>query len=732
MPPLTHSVGIDLGTTYSCISYLSPQGQPITLPNEEGELTTPSVVLIDGEDVVVGTEALRNAVANPDRVIQHAKRFMGDNRKSWTVDGQRYTPVDVSAFVIRKLLDGAEARLGPIKQAVITVPAQFSDIQRQWTSEAGRLAGLDRVDIINEPVAAALCHVLGEGNWFAEIANDQTVMVFDLGGGTFDLSLVKYNKDKVTVVASGGDLNLGGLDWNKALENFACDAFTKECPSDPRYDKESMQAVSLEIEQAKRSLSVRPRATIAMTHAGRRKVIAVDREEFEALTSPLVKRCEEISLGLLKNQKIGWARIDAILITGGATRMPMVRSMLKRISGTTLNSTLSPDQSISHGAAYYAGMILSGEKFASSFLNRQATARLARFKQQSVNARALGILVRDTDTGNKVPHYLIPANTALPCAFKQSFGTVSTNQRRVHLHIVESGTSTELPFVELGACIVEDLPPNLPVNTPIEVTIRYDEQARVHVSAREMASGKEARVSIVRLENVVSQTLPDNPDSDSSPEPVVPGQPVKVRSSKDKEKPKPIASVFRPSNNMTPAGTPVENLSTAKTERMPVPVKPGARPIIVKRATPAEEASPVISDVIRVPSTPPQKRPAEPPAPPAKSVRPTSPPATAVSKPLAPAKATAKPPQPTTGRPTPPPSKPTKGPSTPQGRALEKAERPMLLCNKCGEVLVRNQCPSCGKGATSAKKAPPGKPTGKRQSPPLSRSGEEEFWESIE
>ncbi len=139
-----------------------------------------------------------------------------------------------------------------------------------------------------------------------------------------------------------------------------------------------------------------------------------------------------------------------MLITGGATRMPMIRSMLKRISGTTLNSTLSPDQSISHGAAYYAGMLLSGEKFASSFLNRQATARLARFKQQSVNARGLGILVRDPDTGFRVPHYLIPPNTPLPCAYKQSFGTVSTNQRRVHLHIVESGTNGDQPYVELG------------------------------------------------------------------------------------------------------------------------------------------------------------------------------------------------------------------------------------------------------------------------------------------
>lgn len=716
MPPLTHSVGIDLGTTYSCISYLSPQGQPITLPNEEGELTTPSVVLIDGSDVIVGTEALRNAVSHPDRVIQHAKRYMGDTRKSWTVDGQRYTPVDVSAFIIRKLLDGAEDRLGPIKQAVITVPAQFSDIQRQWTTEAGRLAGLERVDIINEPVAAALCHVLGEGNWFAEIANDQTVMVFDLGGGTFDLSLVKYNKDKVTVVASGGDLNLGGLDWNKALENFACDAFARELSSDPRYDSETMQSVALEIEQAKRSLSVRPRATISLTHAGRRKVIGIDRQEFESLTDPLVKRCEGITLDLLKSLKIGWARVDAVLITGGATRMPMIRSMLKRISGTTLNSTLSPDQSISHGAAYYAGMILSGDKFASSFLNRQATARLGRFKQQSVNARELGILVRDTQTGQRVPHYLIPANTALPCAYKQTFGTVSTNQRRVHLHIVESGTSGDQPFVELGACIIEDLPANLPVNTPIEVTIRYDEQARVHVSARELASGKAARVSIIRVENVISQTLPDLPPPQSAPKAVTVEDPAKLRGPRDKSKPKPIASVFQPANPFSPAGTPVKDTGPENKESMQ---SASARPIVVKRSSPAP-AGVEISDVIQVPSAPPvSRKPSAPPAPPPKPGR--TAPAVTVSKQLSPTKATSS---------SKPPAKPTR-PSTPQRRALERAERPLPLCNKCGELLVRNQCPSCRTG-TSAKKRPnpPSKPA--PQPPPSSHDGELEFWNMTE
>jgi molecular chaperone DnaK len=177
-----YAVGIDLGTTYSCLSYLTPQGQPVACPNSEGEMTTPSVVLFDGDEIVVGTEALRNAVAQPDRVVQHAKRFMGDTQKCWVIDSQVYTPVDTSSFIIRKLLDGAEERLqSHIRHAVITVPAQFSDFQRQRTIEAGIQAGLERVDIINEPVAAALCYVLGEGMWFAELANDQTVMVFDLG-----------------------------------------------------------------------------------------------------------------------------------------------------------------------------------------------------------------------------------------------------------------------------------------------------------------------------------------------------------------------------------------------------------------------------------------------------------------------------------------------------------------------------------------------------------------------
>jgi molecular chaperone DnaK len=633
-------VGIDLGTTYSCVSRLDPQGEPHTVPNPEGELSTPSVVLFDGAEVVVGTEALRNSVVHPDRVIQNSKRYMGDPHKAWVVDGKAYRPPDVAAIILRYLLKGAEKEVGPIEHAVITVPAQFSDIQRQQTAEAGIQAGLKKVDIINEPVAAALCYVLGEGLWFAELAAEQTVMVYDLGGGTFDLSLVKYNQTEVRVQASSGDLNLGGIDWNRRLETYACDQFIQQIPNDPRLDRESMQSLALDVEQTKRSLSIRQRASLTVQHAGRRKVFGIDQQKFADLTHDLVDRTEQITLKLLKDHKLGWAHVNAVLVTGGASRMPMIRQMLQRVSGTTLNQTLSPDQSISNGAAYYAGMLASGGGFSrKSFLSKEATARLSKFKQQSVNARALGILVKDKETGDRIPHYLIPANTPLPCAFRQSFGTVSEDQRRVHLHIVESGTSDDRPPVKLGACVIEDLPADLPLATPVEVTIRYDEQARVHVSARELNSGKSARTSIVREENLVpgsgesqrpadASLLPAAPQRSSTPTPVPPPLPA-------------AKSTFRPA---------AQGTAPPRSESAPVKPKPAGSPPAPAKSQPSVGSPAPRAPVAATSATPPKKK------------------------------------------------------RTVVVPSIDDADRPLLLCEKCGEPLgPRGVCVSC-----SAKSSPAG------------------------
>ncbi len=506
----TQAVGIDLGTTYSCLSYLNEHGEPVTLANQEGELSTPSVVLFDKNEIVVGTEALRNAVVKPNRVVQNSKRFIGDPNHRWVIDGKKYTPVDIAALILKKLLLAAKEQIGPIEQAVVTVPALFSEIQRQATVEAGIKAGLKHVDIINEPVAAALCYVLGtEGLWFTELADEQRILVYDLGGGTFDLSLVKYQKNEVSVIASSGDLNLGGIDWNQALETAIINQFLKEFGEDPRTDPESLQFLALEVENVKRGLTVRPRAALTCQHAGHRKTYQVEQAQFEKLTQHLVSRTGKITQAMLKDNEMGWAHVDVVLTTGGSSRMPMVRNALKELGGRTLNTSLSPDQSIAHGATYYAGMLLTNSEYAKSILNEEATERLAQIKQRSVNARALGILIRDTKLNKRIPHYLIPGNTPLPTSITQTFGTVIKNQKRVHLHIVESGTSEDQPAVKLGACVVDNLPADLREGSEIAVTISYDDQARVHVSAKDVTSGKQATTEIVREENLVSQPAPD-------------------------------------------------------------------------------------------------------------------------------------------------------------------------------------------------------------------------------
>ena len=513
----THAIGIDLGTTYSCIAWLNEHGQPVTIPNQEGELSTPSAVFFDGDQPIVGTEAIRNAIASPDRVVQHAKRYMGNAQKFWKIGDMRYSPVHVSGLILRKLISAAQDQIGEIRNAVITVPAQFSDAQRHATMLAGHAAGLERIEMINEPVAAALCHVLGnEGLAFTELAIDQQLLVYDLGGGTLDLAIVKYKTNEVRVVASDGDLELGGLDFTKVLVDAAAEKFIADFREDPRSNRSSLQFLTLEAEQAKRSLSVRPRAAVTVQHEGHRKTYQIEQTEFETLSRKLIQRSEEITRRILKDNKFGWAHIDVVLTTGGASRMPMIKESLKKLSGRTLNSSLSPDQSIAHGAAYYAGMLLSNDQYARTVFNSTASSRLAKVKQHSVNARALGILIR-AENGQRVPHYLIEANTPLPVAKTHIFGTVVADQNRVHVRIVESGAGSDRPPSVLGDCEIKDLPRNLPEGTEIEVTISYDHQARVHVSAREPVSGCRAEVEIIRQGNLNAQLEqqpgPENDDA---------------------------------------------------------------------------------------------------------------------------------------------------------------------------------------------------------------------------
>ena len=353
------AVGIHLGGNFASISWLNEHSQPVTIPNQEGALSTPTAVYFDGDRPIVGVEAIQQAISCPDRVVQHAKRYMGNGQKFWTIDNKRYSPIHISGLILRKLIADAQGQIGKIREAVITVPTQFSDAQRHATMLAGHAAGLERVEMINEPVAAALCHVLGnEGIAFTELAIDQQILVYTLGDGTLDLAIVKYKRSEVRVVASDGDLELGALDFTKVLVDAAAEKFIADFREDPRSNRKSLQFLTLEAEQAKRNLSVRPRAALTVQHEGHRKTYQIEQTEFEWLSRKLIQRSEEITRRILKDNKFGWAHIDVVLTTGGASRMPMIKESLKKLSGRKLNSSLSSDESIANGAAYFAGMLL--------------------------------------------------------------------------------------------------------------------------------------------------------------------------------------------------------------------------------------------------------------------------------------------------------------------------------------------------------------------------------------
>ena len=312
------------------------------------------------------------------------------------------------------------------------------------------------------------------------------------------------------------------------MQATIAEQFFGEFGVNPANDPESLQYLANEVEQAKRSLTVRPKTTMACQVGSQRKTYQITQSQFEQLTKGLVEQTTSITRALLKDNGMGWAHVDVVLTTGGSSRMPMIRDALKQASGTTRNLSLPPDQSIAHGAAYYSGMLLSNREYAESILTSEAASRLAKMKQHSVNARSLGFLVRDQSGQQRIPHYILPANTKLPASVKHTYGTVSPNQRRVHLKLIESGASQDEPFVILGNCVVEGLPADLPVDSKIEVLIEYDAEARVHVSARDCTSGKEAEIEITREQNLVQQApegakqeLPASPPSAVDSEPLL-------------------------------------------------------------------------------------------------------------------------------------------------------------------------------------------------------------------
>ncbi len=468
-------IGIDLGTTNSCVSVMEG-GAPKVIANPEGARTTPSVVAFKGDEILVGEVAKRQAITNPN-TVSSIKRHMGDSSYRVDINGKKYTPQEISAMILQNLKHTAEAYLGEkVDKAVITVPAYFNDAQRQATKDAGKIAGLDVMRIINEPTAAALAYGIDKTD------KEQTVLVFDLGGGTFDVSILSLADGTFEVLATAGDNVLGGDDFDKAIMDWLVSEFKNETGVDLSNDKMALQRLKDAAEKAKKDLSGITSAEISLPfismgasgplHLNR----TLTRTKFNELTASLVDRCLGPVRRALKDAKLTAKDLDQVLLVGGSTRIPAVQELVRKELGKEPNKSVNPDEVVAMGAAIQGG-VLTGDVKDVLLLD--------------VTPLSLGI-----ETLGGVFTKLIERNTTIPCSKSQVFSTAADNQPAVDIHVLQGERPMAADNKTLGRFQLGDIPA-APRGVPqIEVKFDIDANGIVNVSAKNLGTGKEQKITI--------------------------------------------------------------------------------------------------------------------------------------------------------------------------------------------------------------------------------------------
>lgn len=475
-------IGIDLGTTNSCVAILEG-GEPVIIPNAEGNRTTPSIVAFTktGERLV-GETAKRQAITNPDRTIVSIKREMGTDHKV-SIDDKNYTPQDISAMILAKLKADAESYLGEkVTEAVITVPAYFSDAQRQATKDAGRIAGLEVKRIINEPTAASLSYGLDK------LEHQQKIMVFDLGGGTFDVSILEIGDGVFEVLATNGNNHLGGDDFDQVIMQWMAEEFKKESGIDLLKDKMALQRLKEAAEKAKKELSSTQTTNInlpfitATADGPAHMNLDLSRAKFEQLVDHLVQKTVEPTTNALRDAGLKSDQIDQVILVGGSTRIPAVQNVVKKITGKEPHKGVNPDECVALGAAVQAG-VLTGEVKDLLLLD--------------VTPLSLGI-----ETLGAVFTKLIERNTTIPTKKSQVFSTAADNQTAVDIHVLQGERPMASDNTTLGRFQLDGIPPARRGIPQIEVTFDIDANGIVHVNAKDLGTGKEQHITITSSTNL--------------------------------------------------------------------------------------------------------------------------------------------------------------------------------------------------------------------------------------